>query len=83
MLQYNKSIKCVPKGQSSPRDRCFFQTLICNESTHFFIYMRGEIMDMTRVIIFLANGAVAGCLAGTLMKGGEFGLLVATKDEAC
>lgn len=40
-------------------------------------------MDMTRVIIFLANGAVAGCLAGTLMKGGEFGLLVATKDEAC
>jgi len=32
-------------------------------------------MDPTGLIIFLAIGAVAGWLAGTLMKGGGFGLL--------
>ncbi len=32
-------------------------------------------MDITELIIFLAIGAVAGWLAGTLMKGGGFGLL--------
>ena len=32
-------------------------------------------MDVTELIIFLAIGAVAGWLAGTLMKGGGFGLL--------
>lgn len=32
-------------------------------------------MDVTALIIFLAIGAVAGWLAGTLMKGGGFGLL--------
>ena len=32
-------------------------------------------MDLTGLIIFLAIGAVAGWLAGTLMKGGGFGLL--------
>jgi len=32
-------------------------------------------MDITGLIIFLAIGAVAGWLAGTLMKGGGFGLL--------
>jgi len=32
-------------------------------------------MDMTGLVIFLAIGAVAGWLAGTLMKGGGFGLL--------
>jgi uncharacterized membrane protein YeaQ/YmgE (transglycosylase-associated protein family) len=32
-------------------------------------------MDIQAVIIFLAIGAVAGWLAGTLMKGGGFGLL--------
>ena len=31
-------------------------------------------MDITGLIIFLAIGAVAGWLAGTLMKGGGFGL---------
>lgn len=35
----------------------------------------GEIMDITGLVIFLAIGAVAGWLAGTLMKGGGFGLL--------
>jgi uncharacterized membrane protein YeaQ/YmgE (transglycosylase-associated protein family) len=35
----------------------------------------GEIMDVTGLVIFLAIGAVAGWLAGTLMKGGGFGLL--------
>lgn len=32
-------------------------------------------MSLTDLIIFLAIGAVAGWLAGTLMKGGGFGLL--------
>ena len=31
-------------------------------------------MDITGLIIFLAIGAVAGWLAGNLMKGGGFGL---------
>jgi uncharacterized membrane protein YeaQ/YmgE (transglycosylase-associated protein family) len=31
-------------------------------------------MDITGLIIFLAIGAVAGWLAGKLMKGGGFGL---------
>jgi uncharacterized membrane protein YeaQ/YmgE (transglycosylase-associated protein family) len=35
----------------------------------------GEVMDITGLLIFLAIGAVAGWLAGTLMKGGGFGLL--------
>jgi uncharacterized membrane protein YeaQ/YmgE (transglycosylase-associated protein family) len=34
-----------------------------------------EDMDIQGLIIFLAIGAVAGWLAGTLMKGGGFGLL--------
>ena len=33
-------------------------------------------MDLTGLIMFLAIGAVAGWLAGNLMKGGGFGLLV-------
>ncbi|HHA18766.1 MAG TPA: GlsB/YeaQ/YmgE family stress response membrane protein [Methylophaga sp.] len=32
-------------------------------------------MDITALLVFLAIGAVAGWLAGTLMKGGGFGLL--------
>ncbi len=32
-------------------------------------------MDITGLIIFLAIGALAGWLAGNLMKGGGFGLL--------
>ena len=32
-------------------------------------------MDLQDLIIFLAIGAVAGWLAGTLVKGGGFGLL--------
>lgn len=32
-------------------------------------------MDITGLLIFLAIGAVAGWLAGQLMKGGGFGLL--------
>lgn len=32
-------------------------------------------MDLTGLVIFLVIGAVAGWLAGTLMKGGGFGLL--------
>ncbi len=32
-------------------------------------------MDLTSLLIFLAIGAAAGWLAGTLMKGGGFGLL--------
>ncbi|MFW5443786.1 MAG: GlsB/YeaQ/YmgE family stress response membrane protein [Methylococcaceae bacterium] len=32
-------------------------------------------MDITVLLIFLAIGAIAGWLAGTLMKGGGFGLL--------
>jgi len=32
-------------------------------------------MDLQGLIIFLAIGAVAGWLAGTLVKGGGFGLL--------
>ena len=32
-------------------------------------------VDIQALIIFLAIGAVAGWLAGTLMKGGGFGLL--------
>lgn len=33
-------------------------------------------MDIQALVIFLAIGAIAGWLAGTLMKGGGFGLLV-------
>lgn len=33
-------------------------------------------MDITTLLIFLAVGAIAGWLAGTLMKGGGFGLIV-------
>lgn len=33
-------------------------------------------MDVQSLIIFLAIGAVAGWLAGVIMKGGGFGLLV-------
>lgn len=33
-------------------------------------------MDITELLIFLAIGAVAGWLAGTLMKGGGLGLLL-------
>jgi uncharacterized membrane protein YeaQ/YmgE (transglycosylase-associated protein family) len=32
-------------------------------------------MDVTGLLIFLAIGAVAGWLAGTIMRGGGFGLL--------
>jgi len=32
-------------------------------------------MDITGLLIYLAIGAVAGWLAGNLMKGGGFGLL--------
>ncbi len=32
-------------------------------------------MELTGLIIYLAIGALAGWLAGTLMKGGGFGLL--------
>ena len=32
-------------------------------------------MDITSLLIFLAIGAVSGWLAGTIMKGGGFGLL--------
>ncbi|WP_298864016.1 GlsB/YeaQ/YmgE family stress response membrane protein [uncultured Gimesia sp.] len=32
-------------------------------------------MDPVGIIIFLIIGAIAGWLAGTLMKGGSFGLL--------
>jgi len=32
-------------------------------------------MSVTELIIFLAIGALAGWLAGTIMKGGGFGLL--------
>ena len=32
-------------------------------------------MDIVHLLIFLAIGAVAGWLAGTLMKGGGFGIL--------
>jgi uncharacterized membrane protein YeaQ/YmgE (transglycosylase-associated protein family) len=32
-------------------------------------------VDVQALVIFLAIGAVAGWLAGTLMKGGGFGLL--------
>ena len=32
-------------------------------------------MDLTSLVIFLAIGAIAGWLAGLLMKGGGFGLL--------
>ncbi len=32
-------------------------------------------MDLTSILIFLAIGAVAGWLAGVIMKGGGFGLL--------
>jgi uncharacterized membrane protein YeaQ/YmgE (transglycosylase-associated protein family) len=32
-------------------------------------------MDLTGLIVFLAIGAIAGWLAGNLMKGGGFGLV--------
>ncbi len=32
-------------------------------------------MDLTSILIFLAIGAVAGWLAGVIMKGGGFGLV--------
>ncbi|GEM_PF-48293 len=44
-------------------------------ATYFSNKRRGETMDISGLIIFLAIGAVAGWLAGTLMKGGGFGVL--------
>ena len=38
---------------------------------------RGEIMNITELIIFLAIGAVEGWLSGTLMKGGGVGVCLA------
>jgi len=38
-------------------------------------YIGGETMDITGFLIFLAIGAVAGWLAGSIMKVGGFGLL--------
>jgi uncharacterized membrane protein YeaQ/YmgE (transglycosylase-associated protein family) len=35
-----------------------------------------EIQNLESLVIFLAIGAVAGWLAGVLMKGGGFGLIV-------
>jgi uncharacterized membrane protein YeaQ/YmgE (transglycosylase-associated protein family) len=35
----------------------------------------GGIMDITSLIIFLAIGALAGWLAGNIMKGGGFGVI--------
>jgi len=32
-------------------------------------------MDITSIVIFLVIGAIAGWLAGTVMKGGGFGLV--------
>jgi uncharacterized membrane protein YeaQ/YmgE (transglycosylase-associated protein family) len=46
-------------------------------------------VDIQALLIFLAIGAVAGWLAGTLMKGGGFGLLgnivacLASRQEDC
>ena len=40
-----------------------------------YLFYWEPIMDLTSLLIFLAIGAVAGWLAGTLMKGGGFGLL--------
>ena len=33
-------------------------------------------MDLTSLLIFLALGAIAGWIAGLIMKGGGFGLIV-------
>ncbi|MCU7844447.1 MAG: GlsB/YeaQ/YmgE family stress response membrane protein [Candidatus Thiodiazotropha sp. (ex Monitilora ramsayi)] len=33
-------------------------------------------MDLTSLLVFLAIGAVAGWLAGNIMRGGGFGLLI-------
>jgi uncharacterized membrane protein YeaQ/YmgE (transglycosylase-associated protein family) len=33
-------------------------------------------MDLVAILSFLASGAVAGWLAGLIMKGGGFGLLI-------
>ncbi len=33
-------------------------------------------MDLTALIIYLALGAIAGWIAGLIMKGGGFGLIV-------
>lgn len=40
-----------------------------------YISNKEPMMDLTSLLIFLAIGAVAGWLAGTIMKGGGFGLL--------
>lgn len=42
---------------------------------YLFNNRRGKTMDITGLVIFLAIGAVAGWLAGKLMKGGGFGLI--------
>ena len=40
-----------------------------------FIHKQGDFMEITSLLIFLLIGAVAGWLAGNLMKGSGFGLL--------
>jgi uncharacterized membrane protein YeaQ/YmgE (transglycosylase-associated protein family) len=42
---------------------------------NIFTHNRGDVMDITGLVIFLVIGALAGWLAGTIMKGGGFGLL--------
>ena len=42
----------------------------------YYSQFKTIIMDLTSLLIFLALGALAGWLAGLIMKGGGFGLVV-------
>jgi len=46
--------------------------LACGRFKRF--HKKEKIMDITGLLIFLAIGAIAGWLAGNLIKGGGFGL---------
>ncbi len=54
----------------SSKTLCDFSTIIQSKGKQ-----KHTSMDLTSLLIFLAIGAIAGWLAGQLMKGGGFGLL--------
>ncbi len=68
---------------SSVSDHCIYQPCI-DHDTYLNAITRwrkssndgwGVMMDLSELILLLATGAIAGWLAGKLMRGGGFGLL--------
>jgi uncharacterized membrane protein YeaQ/YmgE (transglycosylase-associated protein family) len=61
------------RDRLAPDRACTMLNHVASKNPHNTI--RGELMDITGLLIFLAIGAVAGWLGSTIMKGGGFGLI--------